>query len=355
MGVDLTLIVPPRWGSQALETRHSDHYKIRVLPCILTPYPHFHFYPVGIGPIDADVVYLEEEPWSLVTHQFVSRCVRENVPVIFTTWQTIYKTYPPPFSYFERYTFAHSSAAIAGNQEAKDILRKRGFSKQIVINSYGLYPDFFCRRDVSRLKHQLELDGSFVIGYVGRVIPSKGIADLIHALAQLPKQCRLLIVGDGDFREEGERLADRLGVKSRIRWISQIPSLEVPDYMSVMDALILPSRTTPRWKEQFGRVLIEAMACETPVIGSSSGEIPRVIGDAGLIFPEGEVSALAHQIVRLVQSSALTAELRKRGRARVLENFTQKKMAERVWTLCRSVVENRENLITKKRTSLVAS
>jgi hypothetical protein len=59
--------------------------------------------------------------------------------------------------------------------------------------------------------------------------------------------------------------------------------------------------------------------------------------------------------VRLVQSSALTAELRKRGRARVLENFTQKKMAERVWTLCSSVVENRENLITKKRTSLVAS
>ena len=60
-----------------------------------------------------------------------------------------------------------------------------------------------------------------------------------------------------------------------------------------MDVSVLPSLTRPNWKEQFGRTLAEAMSCETPVIGSDSGEIPHVIGDAGLIFKEGDAQALA--------------------------------------------------------------
>jgi glycosyltransferase involved in cell wall biosynthesis len=338
MGVDLTLIVPPRWGSQPLEVRQSELYKIRVLPCLLTPYPHFHFYPARIGTIDADVVYLEEEPWSLVTHQFVRLCVKARKPVIFTTWQTIYKRYPPPFSYFERYTFAHAGAAIAGNKEAAEMLRTRGFAKPVSVISYGLYPEVFYRRDGSLLRQKLGFDDSFVIGYVGRVIAAKGIADLIQAFALLPQHCRLLIVGDGDFRGEGNRIANSLGVHSRVRWVPQIPSLEVPDYLSVMDALVLPSRTTARWKEQFGRVLIEAMACETPPVGSDSGEIPNVIGDAGLVFREGDVSALVKQLLRLLQNPRLAAELGKRGRARVLEHFTQKTMAQEVLKLCQKVL-----------------
>jgi glycosyltransferase involved in cell wall biosynthesis len=338
MGVDLTLIVPPRWGSQPLEIRESELYRIRVLPCLLTGYTHFHFYPVRIGPIDADVVYLEEEPWSLVTHQFVRLCVKARKPVIFTTWQTISKTYPPPFSYFERYTFAHAGAAIAGNKEAVELLRTRGFTKPVSIIPYGVYPEVFFRRESSLLRSKLGLGDSFVIGYVGRVIAAKGIADLIQAFAVLPQQCRLLIVGDGDFRGEGERLAGGLGVHSRIHWVPQIPSLEVPDYLSAMDALVLPSRTTAGWKEQFGRVLIEAMACETPPVGSISGEIPNVIGDAGLVFPEGDVNGLAAQLLRLVQNPGLVTELGKRGRARVLEFFTQRRMAEQVLKLCRRVL-----------------
>jgi len=338
LGVDLTLIVPPHWGSQPLEIRESDLYKIRVLPCLLTGYTHFHFYPVRIGPIDADVVYLEEEPWSLVTHQFVRLCVKQRTPVIFTTWQTISKRYPPPFSYFERYAFAHAGAAIAGNNEAVELLRRRGFGKPVSIIPYGVYPEVFYRRDASLLRRKLGLGDSFVIGYVGRVIAAKGIADLIHAFAALPQHCRLLIIGDGDFRGEGERVAVGLGLYSRIHWVPQIPSLEVPDYLSVMDALVLPSRTTAGWKEQFGRVLIEAMACETPPVGSISGEIPNVIGNAGLVFPEGDVDALAAQLLRLVEDSGLVSELGKLGRARVLEHFTQRRMAEEVLKLCRKVL-----------------
>jgi hypothetical protein len=96
LGVDLTVVVPPRWGNQPLEMTEGDYYKLRVLRCWLTPYNHFHFYPARIGPIDADLVYLEEEPWSLVTHQFMRVCVGADKPAIFVTWQNIYKNYPPP-------------------------------------------------------------------------------------------------------------------------------------------------------------------------------------------------------------------------------------------------------------------
>ena len=66
--------------------------------------------------------------------------------------------------------------------------------------------------------------------------------------------------------------------------LPQIPSDQVAVEMRKLHALVLPSRTTPRWKEQFGRVLIEAMACGVPPVGSDSGEIPHVIDDAGLVF-----------------------------------------------------------------------
>ena len=71
-----------------------------------------------------------------------------------------------------------------------------------------------------------------------------------------------------------------------------MPSTEVPAVLRALDVLVLPSLTTPSWKEQFGRVLQEAMACAIPVVGSDSGEIPHVIGDAGLVTPEGDAAAL---------------------------------------------------------------
>jgi len=340
LGVELTLIVPPRWGDQKLELRRADGYEIRVLPCLFTPYPHFHFYPTAFRPIDADIVYLEEEPWSLVTHQFMRLCAWQRKPVVFTTWQTINKRYPQPFSMFERYSFRHAQAATAGNQEAAVLLRARGFSKPVSIISYGIYPDVFYKKEGAALRQKIGLMNSFVIGYIGRVVAIKGIADLIQAFALLPSNCALMIVGDGDYRSQGQKLAQGLGISSRIRWLPQVASMEIPDVMNAMDVLVLPSRTMPNWKEQFGRVLIEAMACETPPVGSSSGEIPNVIADAGLVFPEGDVSALAQQLKRLVDDPGLRAELGRKGRARVLRNFTQQRMAEELVSLCRIALAN---------------
>jgi glycosyltransferase involved in cell wall biosynthesis len=340
MGVDLTVIVPPRWGSQRLEIREADRYTIRALPCWFTPRNHFHFYPARIGPIDADVVYLEEEPWSLVTQQFVRLCVRARKPVIFTTWQNIHKNYPPPFDFFERYTFRHAHAAVAGNREVAEVLRARGFTKLISVVPHGVDPEVFIKRDATPLRKKLGVEHAFVVGFVGRVVASKGIADLVRAFALLPSDSVLVMVGDGDFWVEGQRLAASLGVNSRVRWIREVPSLEVPNYINLLDALVLPSRTMSNWKEQFGRVLVEAMACQVPPVGSSSGEIPHVIGDAGLVFPEGDADALAEQLRCLYQSAELRGRLGRKGRTRVLENYTHKRMAEQNLSLYQEVLAN---------------
>ncbi len=339
LGVDLTLIVPPRWSNQRLEIHDSEDYKIRVLPCLLSGHNHFHFYCSRIGPIDADLVHVDEEPWSLVTYQFMRACVKQQKPAIFFTWQNISKGYPPPFGYFERFSFRNARAAIAGNEEAREILRGRKFSKPVVvIPQFGVDPEFFRKRDASDLRRRLGLTDKFAIGYVGRIVKEKGIADLIQALASLPERCVLVLMGDGEFQGGAEQLARRLGVAARIQWIPQVSSLNVPEYMNAFDVLVLPSRTTPRWKEQFGRVLVEAMACETAIVGSSSGEIPNVIADAGLVFPEGDVAVLVHHLRGLHDNPDLAAELGTKGRTRVLGNFTHRRIAEQTVELYRQVL-----------------
>jgi len=110
-----------------------------------------------------------------------------------------------------------------------------------------------------------------------------------------------------------------------------LPTYEIPGEMQQLDALVLPSVTRPNWIEQFGRVLPEAMACETPVIGSSSGEIPHVIGDAGLVFEEGNVQELVARIRQLLDDPELYAQLAAKGRQRVLENYTQEQIARQTY------------------------
>jgi len=342
LGVNLTIVVPPRWGSQQLEIREAEEYRMRVLPCVLSGWNHFYFYRSRVGPIDADLVYLEEEPWSLVTHQVLRACVKQRKPALFFTWQNIFRGYPPPFQYLERYSHRHAEAAIAGNQEGRDALERRGFAKPVcVIPQCGVDPQFFRKREVSDIRSALGLRGRFAIGYAGRILEAKGIADLIKALVLLPTDCVLVLVGSGEFEVEARRLAEELGVTSRLHWVPFISSLEMPDYMNAFDVLVLPSRTTRTWKEQFGRVLIEAMACEVPVIGSDSGEIPNVIGEAGLVFPEGDAPALAKCLRALSEDRALLGRLAAAGRVRVLERFTNRCIAEQTVEFFREVLEAR--------------
>jgi glycosyltransferase involved in cell wall biosynthesis len=197
------------------------------------------------------------------------------------------------------------------------------------VPQFGVDPETFRKSDSSALRAELNLEHRFVVGFMGRLVEEKGVDTLLAALGRLPEDVTALLVGSGPFQPDLEKLCLQLGLAERVRWVPAVASHKVPDYLNAFDVLVLPSRTRPTWKEQFGRVLIEAMSCELPVIGSDSGEIPRVIGEAGCTFPEGDVLALASALRQLRNDAALCSRLGPRGRVRVLAHFTQAEVARK--------------------------
>jgi glycosyltransferase involved in cell wall biosynthesis len=168
-----------------------------------------------------------------------------------------------------------------------------------------------------------------VIGYIGRLVPEKGIDVLLEAIAQLQGPWELRILGSGPERDRLEKMAQWLGILPRVSFDLPIPSTQLPYYYSGLDVLVLPSRTRPNWKEQFGRVLIEAMACQVVVVGARCGAIPEVIDAAGLTFAEGDPADLRAQLQRLLSDAHLRLDLAQKGRQRVLDHFTQSQIAKR--------------------------
>lgn len=326
--VELTLVVPPYWkagGKKAvLEPGCSRGYQMIVENPVLNGHHHLHFYPHladHVARLKPDLLHIDEEPYDFVTFHALRVAGRAGVKALFFTWQNIYRRFPPPFSFFEGYALRHSHGAIAGNREAADILRRKGFQGHLFeIPQFGV--------DLAPLRAK-EPSSSFRIGYVGRLVKEKGLFTLLKAVAGLDGQWELRLLGGGPLRLQIEATSQSLGVGDKVRLMAGVPSAEVPSFLGHLDVLVLPSLTTRRWKEQFGRVLTEAMACGVSVVGSDSGEIPNVIGEAGLVFHEGDMEGLRSQLRRLMEDAGLRERLRALGRERVEAHYTHRRIAER--------------------------
>jgi glycosyltransferase involved in cell wall biosynthesis len=332
LGVELTVLVPPGWreprvGTQRLERRYTAGYVLEVLPIAFNGRHHIHFYPTlgrALRRLRPEVFHIDEESFNLATFQAMRLGVALGARCCFYNYANIERFYPPPFNLFERYNFRHAAHALACNQEAARIIRRHGYTGPLtIVPQVGVDPELFAPASQQR-------DGSvFVVGYLGRLVPEKGVLDLVEAVARLPRNVRLRVVGNGAQRPLIARRAAQLGLDGRIELLPAVSSTETPAVLRSFDVLVLPSRTTPTWKEQFGRVLIEAMSCGVPVIGSCSGEIPHVIGEAGLTYPEGDVAALSTAIARLADDPVARQDMACRGRERVLARFTQAAIARR--------------------------
>jgi glycosyltransferase involved in cell wall biosynthesis len=348
LGVELTVAAAPRWGAQRIEDVAPDGYELllsrtRFSGAILGGHANHLFYFPGISRIIErkkwDLVHIDEEPFNFCAYHALRACRHAGIKAVFSTSRNVFHPYPPPFTLFEKSVFGGASGAAAISKEAAKLLRLRGFSKAVAVIPHGVNPVVFRKQDPDPLRRRLGLNGQFVVGYVGRIIPEKGLDTLVSAVAMLPGSCMLLFVGSGPDRPRLEGMIKELGLSERVRWVPWVASGEVADYMSAFDVFALPSRTAPRWREYFGRVLIEAMACETCVVGSDSSEIPNVIGDAGLVFHEGDRDELAERLRRLLNDSALRKELQDRGRQRVLEQFTYARTAEKAASFYRQICE----------------
>lgn len=167
-------------------------------------------------------------------------------------------------------------------------------------------------------------EGDFLILFAGRITAAKGWRVLLAAMTMLPEKFKCLISGTGDEEAELRLWCETTSLRNRVRFLGVLPNHEMWGLYRAVDVFVLPSLTTLLWTEQFGRVLAEAMACGVPVIGSSSGAIPEVIGDCGVIVEENNPSAIAKAIKELAADPGRRAALGKKGHDRFEQHFSCK-------------------------------
>ncbi len=340
--VELTVLAPETWiENQRLVRAGTESHGYRILTgrAGFRGYENRGFFYTGltaaIRKARPDVLHLIEEPFSLIALQSALLCksICPKAKIIFYSFDNLHMgfryPYRPSWGYglIQRAVHRLSDCGAVSCRDAREILLSRGFTKPIRYLPFGIDPDLFSKRDASSRRAALGLR-SFVIGFAGRLIPAKGVDILLEALARLRTDWSFLVVGGGPEAASIEDFARSRGWENRLRIERNVSHADVPDAMNLMDVLVLPSRTTPKWKEQFGRVLIEAMGCAIPVVGSDSGAIPEVIGDGGIIVPEGNAEELAQALGDLQQDPRKRAKLGSAGRTRVLNHFTWQRVAE---------------------------
>jgi len=275
-----------------------------------------------------DLVHAEEEPDSLAALQIAvaRRLLAPRARLLWHTWQNVDRPRTWPVRAVTRLNLREATAVLCANREAVDVLRRMGFTRPApVVPPQGVDTAIF------HATGPRSPQDVFTIGFVGRFVSEKGIDVLLDAVRRLASPVRVRLIGGGPLRAELQELAG--SASADVAFVEPVTPNHLPAFYRQLDVLVLPSRTTPVWKEQFGRVLVEAMACGVAVVGSDSGAIPEVIGDAGLTFPEGDAGALADTLRRLSASPELRAELSRRGAARVQAHFTQERIAQRTLEL----------------------
>ncbi len=345
LDVDVTMVVPRDWKGDLIrglrfEVGDRDHsMRVIPLPVAFSGRGSLFFYRtslrLALAGWNPDLVFLDEEPWSLAALQTYLEFPRAKVS--FFTKENLDKSIPWPFSRLEQWVYRRTASAFVVSDEVEQVLRSKGFRGDIQQLHHSYDPELFKarpteERQIVRAEFALPHD-AIVIGYFGRLTVEKGLNDLAAALQLLSAQPGLppwffCCVGNGRAEQDIRTSLSTLP-PNRFRMLGAISHDRVGNLLAAVDVLVLPSRTTPRWKEQFGRILVEAMACGAAVVGSDSGEIPHLIARSGggLVFREGHASELAACLVRLLKEPAVLEQYRSDGRSYVERSLTHRTVA----------------------------
>lgn len=337
--VQVELIIPAHWRSEYTGQAQTP----RLLPAVDFP---VHQIPVGMpGQVSLhwyrclaakrfrafapDLLLSTQEPWSLSHFQAIRVARKLGIPIVFQTNQNIHKRLPPPFCWLEGQAYRTAAAGLAYSEEARQVLIRKGLRAPTHVVPYGLDLSLFHAADSAPLRRRLGLGSRLVLGYLGRFVPEKGLDTLIEAARKLREACptldfQALLIGSGPEEDALRQQVAAAGLTERFVFTGSVPHTQAGDYLRCADIFILPSRTTPSWKEQFGRVLIEAMACEIPVVGSDSGQIPHLLHETGggMIFAEGNADGLAQTLGTLAVTPSLRQQLGRTGALSVQQRYT---------------------------------
>jgi glycosyltransferase involved in cell wall biosynthesis len=321
-GWELTLVVPSRWRHaysdgdvvpSALPVLETALVPVRVA---LAGHPQRHLYLTEARRICSrvrpDVAFLELEPFALAARQWEGALRRGGIPFGVQCYENIDRPLPGPVRRMRSRPLADAAFVAARSPEAAELARRWGARGEVALAPPAV-PSW---EPVPTPQPR-----PFTVGFAGRLVESKGLADLLAAVRQLAAPVELVLIGEGPLRRqmEGQAIPG-----STVRVLDGLPHERMPEGYAHLDVLALPSRTTPTWKEQFGRVIVEALWCGVPVVGSDSGAIPWLIEltGGGLTFPEGDVGALAMALTRMRDEPELRRTMAARGRREVERNFS---------------------------------
>ena len=327
----VTAVAPERYRGDlreiTVEAIPNEASVLETVPVRFDRVPHVMWYGDGTRSLlagDWDVVHCWEEPYVLAAAQ-VARAISGRAKLVVGTFQNIDKRYPWPLSAFERRTMTRADGWIAFGRTVQETLGTR--SGYATTPSRVIPPGVDLDRfraatdeDEQALRARLGWPASApVVGFLGRFVESKGVRLLLDALSRSRADWRALFVGGGPLERSVRAFATRY--PGRVHVQTDVAHGDVPGWLRGMTMLCAPSQTTSAWREQFGRMLIEAMASGVPVIASDSGEMPFVVGDAGVIAGERDVQAWTAAIDRLASDQAEHHRLRTLGLLRARDEF----------------------------------
>ncbi|MFN3866106.1 MAG: glycosyltransferase [Demequina sp.] len=318
-GVDVSLVCARRWNEGGADVDLVPLPGENVVGLrTFGRHPNlFAYSPLGLWRAlgcDPELLDIHEEPVSVATAQvrLTAWLRRLRVPYVLYSAQNIDKRYPVPFRWWERSALKNAAGAYVCNDQAGRILRAKGLRGPCVTVGLGVGEHEFAPAPRSS-----PTAAAPVVGYVGRLDLHKGVDVLLEAMVRVPHG-RLEITGDGPRTESLMRQARALGVESRVAFLGHASGESLADRYRAVDVLAVPSRDTPAWREQFGRVAVEAMASGVPVVASDAGALPDVIGAAGLLVPQNDSHALASALIEATGSA--WTDLRAAGIARARRN-----------------------------------
>ena len=330
-GVDVALLSARRWHAGGTEVSLAPRTGERVVG-VPTLGRHPALFVYDPRPIWSalgehwDVLDIHEEPFALATAEILLlRALRRRsrrTAVVLYTAQNIRKRYPVPFRWFERWALGVASGISACSAEAGRIVEGKGFAGRARVIPLGVDEERFSPADAAAERPGTAAgatrddEDTTVVGFLGRLVPEKGLRVLLDAIARDPR-LRLRIGGSGPLSAELEACVAAAGLSDRVEFLGPVDPDDVVAFYRSLDVLAVPSMPTPRWTEQFGRVAVEAMACGVPVVSSDAGALPDVVGGAGIVVPAGDAAALAAALAEAAGPRA--AELRASGLLRAAE------------------------------------
>ena len=343
-GVDFALMTPKRY-TLGLQTSSPDFdgsglsFPVYTIPIVLgARQGTFLYEPLALeralNDFRPDIVLHEQEVFALGAGELAYFARRRSVPLVHFVWENLDRSLARPRRWLRRYVFKRCAGLITGSTQATEMHQRAGYrGPTVVMLQSGVTPNpnpGFGRRAGQQLQ----------VCFAGSLIHRKGVDCLLRAVADATARgasVRCLIAGDGPERATLEALAQSLSIGEAVTFLGAIPMEEVTALLERSDVLALPSRCTPNWQEQFGRILVEAMAQGTVTVGSSTGAIPEVIAEDALLFPEDDFAALAGILLRLDHDPEFFGRQQRRLWARANDQYSFDIVAQRKIAFLREI------------------